>query len=138
MHRSSPVHHLTCTVRCARSISIDNCSDSLPARSAASSANTNHKENLFMTTQNDQHTTITVPAPQPSLDDLDDIAFSEEEQAKKPVTEVPCLWWHNALPVVDADTVATGWHIKAGIDPDIDETMEGMGVQRYLVQHKRP
>src|SRR5712692_5197799 len=81
--------------------------------------------------------TITVPATQQSLDDLD-LEFAEGEQARKPVTEVPRLWWHNGLPVVDAETVATGWHIKAGIDPTIDETMEGMGVQRYLVQHKRP
>lgn len=34
--------------------------------------------------------------------------------------------------------MAIGWHIKAGINPSLDETMEGMGVHQYLVQHKRP
>ncbi len=90
-----------------------------------------------MTQYSSHPSTITVPATPQSLDDLD-LEFAEGEQARKPVTEVPRLWWHNGLPVVDTETVATGWHIKAGIDPAIDETMEGMGVPRYLVQHKRP
>lgn len=66
-----------------------------------------------------------------------DVDFAEGEQADKPITEEARLWWFNGLPT-DTDLMAVGWHIKAGINPCLDETMEGMGVSQYLVQHKRP
>lgn len=86
-----------------------------------------------------EHTTITVPGAALTDDAFDnlDIEFDEHEQAEKPVTEEARLWWFNGLPT-DTDVSAIGWHIKAGINPYIDETMDGMGVQRYLVQHKKP
>jgi hypothetical protein len=86
-----------------------------------------------------ERSTITVPNPTPTDEAFEtfDIDFEENEQAEKPITEEARLWWFNGLPT-DTDISAIGWHIKAGINPYIDETMEGMGVQRYLVQHKRP
>ncbi len=89
----------------------------------------------------EQHHTITVPGANPTpndpFDELDEIQFDVSEQAEKPILELPRLWWFNGLPTDADDTSAVGWHIKAGIDPVLDETMESMGIQRYLVQHKK-
>jgi hypothetical protein len=88
----------------------------------------------------EQRRTITVPDPvrtNDTFDELDGIAFHETEQAEKPITEEARLWWFNGLPT-DTDRSAIGWHIKAGINPVLDETMEGLSIEQYLVQHKRP
>ncbi len=92
-----------------------------------------------MTTYKQPRTTLTVPDATTTDDDFDtlNIDFEEHEQADKPITEEARLWWFNGLPT-DTDVNAIGWHIKAGINPYIDETMEGMGIQQYLVQHKKP
>lgn len=63
--------------------------------------------------------------------------FQEDEQAEKPITEETRLYWFNGLATTEG-VMAIGWHLKAGINPYLDETLEGMGVQRYLVQHGRP
>ena len=83
--------------------------------------------------------TITVPTPSTTDDVFDafDISFDEHEQATEPITEESRLWWFNGLPT-DIGMMAMGWHMKAGINPYLDETMEGLGGQRYLVQHKKP
>lgn len=83
--------------------------------------------------------TITVPTAALTEDAFDhlDIDFDEHEQAAEPITEESRLWWFNGLPT-DTDVSAIGWHLKAGINPFIDETMEGIGYQRYLVQHSSP
>jgi hypothetical protein len=90
----------------------------------------------------EQQSTITVPGtnrtPNDPFDELDEIEFGEGEQAEKPILEIPRLWWFNGLPTDADDTSAVGWHLKAGIDPILDKTMKNMGIQRYLVQHKRP
>src|SRR5437667_9828756 len=90
-----------------------------------------------MTTHDKQHT-ITVPSKTASdpFDELD-IEFDKSEQAEKPILEIPRLWWFNGLPTDADDTSAVGWHIKAGIDPILDETMQSMGTQHYLVQHRK-
>jgi hypothetical protein len=98
------------------------------------------KEKLFMTTMQQANATITIPSatdPEQALNALDDIDFENQEQAGKPIIEEARLWWFNGLPT-DTDLSAIGWHVKAGINPYIDETMEGMGIQRYMVQHKLP
>lgn len=84
-------------------------------------------------------TTITVAHPATSTDAFDtfDMDFNEQEGAEKPITEEARLLWLNGLPT-NTEASAIGWHIKAGINPYLDETMEGMHVQQYLVQHKRP
>lgn len=89
-------------------------------------------------TTTEKHT-ITVPDAGASVADLEtfDLPFEEDEQATRPITEEARLWWFNGLPT-DAETLAVGWHIRADINPYIDETMAGMGMPRYLVQHKRP
>src|SRR5437588_1585477 len=86
-----------------------------------------------------QPTTISIPDATYSDEAFEafDVDFAEGEQADKPITEEARLWWFNGLPT-DTDMMAVGWHIKAGINPSLDETMEGMGVSQYLVQHKRP
>lgn len=90
-----------------------------------------------MISEQTRSSTITVPSTDThAIDDLD-IDFAPGEQAEKPITEEARLWWFNGLPT-DTDMSAIGWHIKAGINPYLDETMEGLGVQRYLVQHKKP
>src|SRR5260370_33157523 len=63
--------------------------------------------------------------------------FAQGEQADKPMTEEARLWWFNGLPT-DTDTMAIGWHIKAGVNPCLDEILQAMGGTQYLVQHKRP
>ncbi len=94
-----------------------------------------------MTTHNtSDFNTITVPsaaATDNDFDKLDEIGFDESDQAERPITEEARLWWFNGLPT-DSDTMAVGWHIKYGINPYIDETCEGMGLQKYFVQHKKP
>src|SRR5579864_7654798 len=86
----------------------------------------------------EQQRTITTPSADTNdpFDELDEIEFSEGEQAEKPVLEIPRLWWFNGL-TTDAEMSAVGWHIKAGIDPVLDETMEAMHIQRYMVQHRK-
>jgi hypothetical protein len=86
-----------------------------------------------------QPTTISIPGTTYTDEAFEafDIDFAQGEQADKPITEEARLWWFNGLPT-DTDLMAIGWHIKAGINPSLDETMEGMGVRQYLVQHKRP
>jgi hypothetical protein len=69
--------------------------------------------------------------------DAFEMDFAEGEQADKPITEEARLWWFNGLPT-NTDTMAVGWHIKAGVNPFLDETMEAMGMTQSLVQHKRP
>gem|GEM_PF-100186 len=68
--------------------------------------------------------------------DAFDIDFTEEEQASKPITKEAHLLWFNGLPT-DTSTTAVGWHIEAGVNPFLDEMMEGIGVRQYLV-HTRP
>lgn len=81
--------------------------------------------------------TITVPSSPTSLDMLDDITFADDEQATKPITEEVRLMWFNGLST-DTDFSAIGWHLKAGVNPYLDETVTGMGLPQYMVQHKRP
>ena len=106
-----------------------------------------------MTTYEHPNTIVvsnTTPTDNP-LEDLDTIAFEESEQADKPILEIPRLYWFNGLPATTDEeeaTSAVGLHIKAGIDPALDETLQSMirdeetkkrmGIQRYLVQHKKP
>ena len=88
-----------------------------------------------------QHTTgtpriITVPAAQP--DDLDslEVDFSGSSGAIKPVLEEhPQLFWFNGLPTTTRE-MAVGFHLRAEVNPSLDETMEGMGAKRYIVQHQ--
>ena len=89
----------------------------------------------------EQPRTITVPGTDTTtndpFNDLDGIEFDQTEQAAKPILEIPRLYWLNGLPTDAEDTSAVGWHIKAGIDPVLDETMQSMSIQRYLVQHRK-
>jgi hypothetical protein len=84
-------------------------------------------------------TTITVPQAATATDAFDafDMDFTESERAEKPITEEVRLLWLNGLPT-NTEVSAVGWHIKAGINPYLDETMEGLHVEQYLVQHRRP
>jgi hypothetical protein len=86
-----------------------------------------------MMSHNEQ-TPMTVPET-----DLETMTFGtdEGEQAIRPITKVARLQWFNGLPTSEGQ-MAIGWHIEAGIHPLIDETMQGMGVLQYVVQHKRP
>jgi hypothetical protein len=90
------------------------------------------------------HSTIVVPGASTTTRDpfdvLDEIVFDESEQAQKPILEIPRLYWLNGLPAVreNEDTIAVGLHIRAGIDPILDQTMQSMGIQYYHVQHKKP
>ncbi len=88
---------------------------------------------------NHQPTTVSIPDATYTDEAFEafDVDFVEGEQADKPITEEARLWWFNGLPT-DTDLMAIGWHIKAGINPCLDETMQGMGMRQYLVQHKRP
>ncbi len=88
---------------------------------------------------NQQPSTIAIPDATYSDEAFDafDVDFAQGEQADRPITEEARLWWFNGLPT-DTDTMAIGWHIKAGINPSLDETLKSMGVHQYLVQHKRP
>jgi len=84
-------------------------------------------------------TTISIPDATYTDEAFDafEMDFAEGEQADKPMTEEARLWWFNGLPT-DTDTMAIGWHIKAGVNPSLDEILQAMGVTQYLVQHKRP
>src|SRR6266704_3124947 len=84
-------------------------------------------------------TTISIPDATYTDETFDafEMDFAEGEQADKPMTEEARLWWFNGLPT-DTDTMAIGWHIKAGVNPCLDEILQAMGVTQYLVQHKRP
>ena len=75
--------------------------------------------------------------------DLDnrDLGVGDGEAAVRPILEEVRLQWYNGLPTLSGK-MAVGWHIKAGINPYLDETCEalaaqGTGVEKYLVQHKR-
>jgi len=85
------------------------------------------------------HTTISVPTV-PYTDETFDafeMDFAEGEHAEKPLPEEERLWWFNGLST-DTDMTAVGWHLKAGINSSLDETMHAMGMQPSLVQHQRP
>lgn len=101
------------------------------------------KNNIMKQTKTMPTRTIIVPgtsAPEEAgADQFDtfDFDFDEGDQASKPITEAVRLWWFNGLPT-DTDMNAIGWHIKAGINPSLDETMEAMGATCYSVQHRTP
>src|SRR5258708_3409229 len=84
-------------------------------------------------------TTISIPDATYTDETFDafEMDFAEGEQADKPMTEEARLWWFNGLPT-DTDTMAIGWHIKASVNPCLDEILQATGVTQYLVQHKRP
>src|SRR5205807_4018371 len=84
-------------------------------------------------------TTISIPDTTYTDETFDafEVDFAQGEQADKPITEEARLWWFNGLPT-DTDTMAVGWHLKAGVNPSLDETMQAMGMRPSLVQHKRP
>ena len=87
---------------------------------------------------------ITVPGAATSTDDLDtrDLGITEVEAAIRPILDDVRLQWLNGLATTSG-MMAIGWHIKAGLNPYLDETCEAlmaqdMGVRKYLVQHKQP
>ncbi len=90
-----------------------------------------------MTTTHSDRTTVTVPADSPTAADLAALDFEADEQAVKPIMKEVRLQWFNGL-ATDQGMMAIGWHIQADVHPQLDETMEGMGVARYVVQHRTP
>ena len=54
-----------------------------------------------------------------------------------PVLSDAYLKWFNGYPTLDK-TLAFGWHIDAGLNPVLDDTLEAMGMQRYIVEHRNP
>jgi hypothetical protein len=86
-----------------------------------------------------QTTTVSIPSATytDEMFDAFEMDFAQGEQADKPMTEESRLWWFNGLPT-NTDTAAIGWHIKAGVNPSLDETMQLMGVSQSLVHHRRP
>jgi hypothetical protein len=91
-----------------------------------------------MTTSNDTHSaTITVPDTENAPTDLDDLDFgwSDDDRVVVPITKMARLKWLNGA-ATDEQTLAIGWHIECEINPLIDETLEGMGMHRYVVQHR--
>ena len=91
-----------------------------------------------MTTSNDTHSaTITVPDTESAPTDLDDLDFgwSDDDRVVVPITKMARLKWLNGA-ATDEQTLAIGWHIECEINPLIDETLEGMGMHRYVVQHR--
>ncbi len=91
-----------------------------------------------MTTSNDTHgATITVPQAEGRPTDLDalDFGWTEDDRVIAPITKMARLRWLNGA-ATDEQTMAIGWHIECEINPLIDETLEGMGMQRYVVQHR--
>ncbi len=91
-----------------------------------------------MTILNDTHgATITVPDTESAPTDLDDLDFgwSDDDRVVVPITKMARLKWLNGA-ATDEQTLAIGWHIECEINPLIDETLEGMGMHRYVVQHR--
>jgi hypothetical protein len=91
-----------------------------------------------MTTSNDTHgATITVPDTENAPTDLDNLDFgwSDDDRVVVPITKMARLKWLNGA-ATDEQTLAIGWHIECEINPLIDETLEGMGMHRYVVQHR--
>ena len=91
-----------------------------------------------MTTSNDTHgSTITVPQTEGAPTDLDtlDFGWTDDDRVVVPITKMARLKWLNGA-ATDEQTMAIGWHIECEINPLIDETLEGMGMQRYVVQHR--
>jgi hypothetical protein len=91
-----------------------------------------------MTTSNDTHgATITVPQTAGAPSDLDalDFGWTDDDRVVVPITKMARLRWLNGA-ATDEQTMAIGWHIECEINPLIDETLEGMGMQRYVVQHR--
>ena len=91
-----------------------------------------------MTTSNDTHSaTITVPDTESAPTDLDNLDFgwSDDDLVVVPITKMARLKWLNGA-ATDEQTLAIGWHIECEINPLIDETLEGMGMHRYVVQHR--
>jgi hypothetical protein len=91
-----------------------------------------------MTTSNDTHgATITIPDTAGAPADLDalDFGWNEDDRVVVPITKMARLRWLNGA-ATDEQTMAIGWHIECEINPLIDETLEGMGMQRYVVQHR--
>ena len=91
-----------------------------------------------MTTSNDTHgATITVPQTASAPTDLDalDFGWTDDDRVVVPITKMARLKWLNGA-ATDEQTMAIGWHIECEINPLIDETLEGMGMQRYVVQHR--
>ena len=90
-------------------------------------------------TYDTQNTTMTVPTPTATLDELESMEFGvpETDQVVKPIIKQVYLKWLNGLPT-DQQTMAIGMHIEAGIHPLLDETMQGMGMPHYVVQHRTP
>jgi len=82
------------------------------------------------------HNTITTPGKGPDEADLDAIDENEEE-AIAPVAHEVRLQWLNGLPTIEGK-LAKGFHLESGSNPTLDETMEGMGIEKYVVQHQRP
>lgn len=91
---------------------------------------------MTQNSHNTQHTTITVPQPN-APKTLKDITFGSaaKESVTLPILKDPYLKWFNGA-TTDQRTLAYGWHIDAGLDPYLDETLEGMGMQRYVVDHR--
>lgn len=68
-----------------------------------------------------------------------DLDFGDEGElvVKPTLYSNPRLQWFNGLTTTSFET-AIGFHIEADINPLLDETLGGMGVKRYVVQHKSP
>jgi hypothetical protein len=100
------------------------------------------KEFLFMNTfsslpESTRHT-ITLPDATPSATlDLLDFGLAEEDEVVLPITTQPYLKWFNEAST-DAGIIAKGFHIGKGIDPKLDETLEGLGMRHYVVEHRTP
>jgi hypothetical protein len=91
-----------------------------------------------MTTSNDTHgATITIPQTASAPTDLDalDFGWTDDDRVVVPITRMARLKWLNGA-ATDEQTMAIGWHIEGEINPLIDETLEGMGMKRYVVQHR--
>jgi hypothetical protein len=85
---------------------------------------------------------ITVPGATTDVDlNTVDLGLPEDSIPVKPILEEVWLMWYNGLPTTDG-RLAIGWHVKAGINPYLDETCQALVaqglVERYLVQHRQP
>lgn len=85
-------------------------------------------------------TTETIIVSKPSTPkSLKDLSFGEagQDTVVLPITKTARLKWFNAA-ATDQQTFAIGWHIDAGVNPYIDETLQGMGMHRYIIEHQNP
>jgi hypothetical protein len=88
---------------------------------------------------NNSGTTMTIPTPRATLDELEstDFGLTDRDQVIKPIIKQVYLKWLNGLPT-DQGKMAIGMHIEAGIHPLIDETLQGIGMEQYVVQFRTP